>query len=155
MHGIFIFCIVYFCIFYVFVWHVPHPLVTLIKFGTLECILYVYVYTFQASDDHIQQFSRLLQLSVEDYMNETKSALSTHGGSTDYTYLVKDGQFVWKKLDQCSRVRMKYGYIQLEEVRCNVCLMAVDVCWDGRAFDLKFFRNLCIDTILGDTWTHG
>jgi len=68
-----------------------------------------------ASDDHVQQFSRLLQLSVEDYMNETKSALSTYGGSTDYTYLVKDGQFVWKKLDQCSRVRMKYGYIQLEE----------------------------------------
>lgn len=68
-----------------------------------------------ASEDHVRQFSRLLQLSVEDYMNETKSALSTNGGSTDYTYLVKDGQFVWKKLDQCSRVRMKYGYIQLEE----------------------------------------
>lgn len=116
------------------------------------CIyVHTYVCAFQASDDHVQQFSRLLQLSVEDYMNETKSALSTHGGSTDYTYQVKDGQFVWKKLDQCSRVRMKYGYIQLEEVRCNVCLMAVDVCWDGRAFDLKFFQNLCFDTILGDT----
>jgi hypothetical protein len=33
--------------------------------------------------------------------------------------------------------------------------MAVDVFWDRRAFDLKFFQNLCIDTILGDTWTHG
>lgn len=68
-----------------------------------------------ASDDHIQQLSQLLKLSVKDYMNESKSALSTHGGSTDYTYVVEDGQFVWKKLDQCSKVRMKYGYIQLEK----------------------------------------
>jgi hypothetical protein len=90
----------------------------------------MYVCTFQASDDHIQQLSQLLKLSVKDYMNESKSALSTHGGSTDYTYVVEDGQFVWKKLDQCSKVRMKYGYIQLEKVRRNVCLMAVDVRWD-------------------------
>jgi hypothetical protein len=109
-----------------------------------------YVRTFQASDDHIQQLSQLLQLSVKDYMNETKSALSTHGGSTDFTYAVDGGQFVWKKLDQGSRVGMKYGYIQLEEVRHNACLMAVDVRWCQGAFDLKFFENLCIETILGD-----
>lgn len=96
--------------------------------------MYMYVCAFQASEDHLQQFSQLLQLTVDDYMNETKSALSTHGGSTEYTYLVKDGEFVWKKLDQCSRVRMKYGYIQLEEVRHDIYLMAVDVCWDEGAF---------------------
>ncbi|GFG32438.1 hypothetical protein Cfor_09847, partial [Coptotermes formosanus] len=48
-------------------------------------------------------------------MNETQSALSTHGGSTDFTYVADSGQFVWKKLDQDSRVGVKYGYIRLEE----------------------------------------
>ena len=122
--------------------HILLPL--LLNFGTLECIMYMYVCAFQASEDHLQQFSQLLQLTVDDYMNETKSALSTHGGSTEYTYLVKDGEFVWKKLDQCSRVRMKYGYIQLEEVRHDLYLMAVDVCWGEGAFGYKFCQNLAL-----------
>ena len=104
--------------------------------------------TFQASDDHIQLLSQLLQLSVTDYMNETKSALSTQGGSTDYTYSIEGGQFVWKKLDQCSKIRMKYGYIQLQEVRPDICIIAVDVCWDQGAFDLRLFQNGCIQNVL-------
>jgi hypothetical protein len=87
--------------------------------------------TFQASDDHIQLLSQLLQLSVTDYMNETKSALSTHGGSTDYTYSIEGGQFVWKKLDPCSKIRMKYGYIQLQEVRPNTYLYYCSSCLMG------------------------
>ncbi|PNF36436.1 hypothetical protein B7P43_G15890 [Cryptotermes secundus] len=73
------------------------------------------MYTFQASHGHIEQLSQLLQLSVEEYMNETKLALSTQGGARHFTYLIEDGRFVWKKLDQCSKIRMKYGYIQLQE----------------------------------------
>jgi hypothetical protein len=68
----------------------------------------------------------LLQLAVEDYMNETKLALSTPGGGSHFTYLIEDGKFVWKKLDQCSNIRMKYGYIQLEEVRASMSIGAIN-----------------------------
>jgi hypothetical protein len=74
----------------------------------------------QASYDHIQQLSHLLKLPVDDYIIETKTALSTQGGASSFSYVVEDGQFIWKKLDQCSNIRMKYGWIQLEKVRCNV-----------------------------------
>ncbi|PNF36435.1 hypothetical protein B7P43_G15890 [Cryptotermes secundus] len=74
-----------------------------------------YAWNGHASHGHIEQLSQLLQLSVEEYMNETKLALSTQGGARHFTYLIEDGRFVWKKLDQCSKIRMKYGYIQLQE----------------------------------------
>jgi hypothetical protein len=74
----------------------------------------------QASYGHIEEMSRLLQLSIEDYINETKTALSTHGGADHFTYLIKDAQFMWKKLDQYSNIKIKYGCIQLTEVMCNM-----------------------------------
>jgi hypothetical protein len=92
------------------------------------------MYTFQASHSHTEQLSQLLQLSVEEYMNETKLALSTQGGARHFTYLVEDGKFVWKKLDQCSKIRMKYGYIKLEEVRASMHIVAINDGWGQGAY---------------------
>jgi hypothetical protein len=74
-------------------------------------------------------------------MKETTLALSTQGGARHFTYLVEDGNFVWKKLDQCSKIRMKYGYIQLEEVRFGIHIVAIN-CGGGGGqgvFDFTFF----------------
>jgi hypothetical protein len=70
--------------------------------------------------------SQLLKLSAEDYINETKAALSTQGGANHFTYLVEDGQFMWKKLDQCSNIKIKYGCIQLAEVRPSMHIPATE-----------------------------
>ncbi|XP_021936235.1 uncharacterized protein LOC110837903 isoform X2 [Zootermopsis nevadensis] len=70
---------------------------------------------YKASHDHTEQMSQLLQLSVKDYITETKVALSTQGGASHFTYVVEDGQFMWKKLDQLSNIKIKYGCIQLAE----------------------------------------
>lgn len=86
-----------------------------------------YAWNGHASHGHTEQLSQLLQLSVEEYVNETKLALSTQGGARHFTYLVEDGKFVWKKLDQCSKIRMKYGYIQLEETPyCEAAELMLD-----------------------------
>jgi hypothetical protein len=98
------------------------------------------MYTFQATHGHTEQLSQLLQLSVEEYMNETKLALSTQGGAIHFTYLVEDGSFVWKKLDQCSKIRMKYGYIQLQEVRASMHIVAINGVWGEGAFDFTVFK---------------
>jgi K+ transporter len=77
-------------------------------------------------------------------MNETKLALSTQGGARHFTYVVEDSKFEWKKLDQCSKIRMKYGYIQLQEVRASMHIVAINgvSCW--RAFDFTVVKRYVV-----------
>jgi hypothetical protein len=70
-------------------------------------------------------------------MKETILALSTQGGARHFTYLVEDGNFVWKKLDQCSKIRMKYGYIQLEEVRFGRHVVTIHCVGYEGVFDFR------------------
>jgi hypothetical protein len=89
--------------------------------------------------------SKLLQLSVEDYINETKAALSTQGGASHFTYLVEDGKFMWKKLDQCSKnIKMKYGCIELAEVRPNMHIASTERGSNTGTPSSHLFRRLLI-----------
>ncbi|XP_069681908.1 DNA repair protein XRCC4 [Periplaneta americana] len=68
-----------------------------------------------ASYNHVERISRSLDLSVEDYITETKAVLSTQGGAHNFTYVIEDDQFIWKKQDQQTKIKIKYGYIDLEK----------------------------------------
>lgn len=67
-----------------------------------------------ASGDHVKQLSQFVDMTIEDYMNETKTALSTLGGLAQFSYHIVDDQFVWKKVIQ-DDIKMRFGFVSLNE----------------------------------------
>ncbi|KAJ9586164.1 hypothetical protein L9F63_020186 [Diploptera punctata] len=64
---------------------------------------------------HVKQLCQFVDMTVQDYMNETKTALSTLGGLAQFSYHVLDNQFIWKKVIQ-DDIKIRFGYVPLIKI---------------------------------------
>nr|CAD7415366.1 unnamed protein product [Timema poppensis] len=73
----------------------------------------VSAWTGKLSSLELNHLSRQLFLGNEEYINETRKALTSDGGDEQFTYSIENHQFSWKKVDVETDIRVKYGFVHL------------------------------------------
>lgn len=56
-----------------------------------------------------------LSMTEEEYITETKKALTTNGGAEHFVYTIDSDKLTWKKYIS-KNMAVKFGYITLEKV---------------------------------------
>lgn len=59
--------------------------------------------------------SRLLGMNPDAYLEDCKASLTTNDGKPGLVYMVEDGHFVWKRVeDEDTGVKIKMGMVPLQ-----------------------------------------
>lgn len=63
-------------------------------------------------------------MSEEDYLNEVKTALTTHGGADNFVYSIEGEKFTWKKY-VLNNMAVKFGCVTISLVKPNHCFYEI------------------------------
>ncbi|CAG2059276.1 unnamed protein product, partial [Timema podura] len=91
----------------------------------------------------LNHLSRQLFLGNEEYINETRKALTSDGGDEQFTYSIENHQFSWKKVDVETDIRVKYGFVHLMNVPVFEAFEnMIDILLDRNQFLQQQVKNL-------------
>ncbi|XP_054270965.1 uncharacterized protein LOC128991798 [Macrosteles quadrilineatus] len=67
------------------------------------------------NEGYINELLDQLSLSKDMYIEESKKALTTHGGVNNFVYTLENDKFIWKKLVR-NNMSVKFGIVNLTKV---------------------------------------
>nr|CAD7455741.1 unnamed protein product [Timema tahoe] len=103
----------------------------------------VSAWTGKLSSLELNHLSRQLFLGNEEYINETRKALTSDGGDEQFTYAIENHQFSWKKVDVETDIRVKYGFVHLMNVPVFEAFEnMIDILLDRNQFLQQQVKNL-------------